>query len=142
MMTTADEEAYQHNEAAHTEEAVSKGHAVQTHGGGPMRIPSRPPWSLQFNSPFLRQDADRVATRLKRDFARTQLNIEFFAILDEKSLEERTALVVDAKHSRQDGREGVQTARQPFEEVNAVLVCWSIGEGSIGEALTNGAPER
>ena len=39
-------------------------------------------------------------------------------------------------------RGGFATVRQPFEEVNAVLGAWSIGEGSLEEALEEGASAR
>lgn len=115
---------------------------MQTHGGGPMKTPSRPPWSEDVQSVFRGRNVEEVAKGVKESFADTELDVRYCAILDEKSLQDSTAIIAQIKLVQNEDMAGCTTVRQPFEEVNAALGAWSIGEGSLEEALEDGAPAR
>ena len=81
------------------------------------------------------------------DFLSTELNdttlleTEYCAIIDEKSLQDRSALLVVQKEGEQDEDEPrYVTVRLPFEEVNAALDCYSVGELGPEDHLASGAP--
>ena len=142
IITTKDKAAYQHDQSDPTPEEVRTSAPGQTQGGGLTRTPSSPPWSVEFRSPFLRQSPEQVA-----DFLSTELNdttlleTEYCAIIDEKSLQDRSALLVVQKEGEQDEDEPrYVTVRLPYEEVNAALGCYSVGELAPEDHLANGAP--
>lgn len=115
---------------------------MRTRGGGPIKTPSRPPWSEDLKSVFCAQNAEDVANGVRESFAGTKLEIDYCAILDENSLQDSTAIIVRTKPVQGQDVPRFATVRQPFEEVNAALGAWSIGEGSLEEALEEGAPAR
>jgi hypothetical protein len=142
MITTTDKSAYQHDESNPTPEEARRGVNAQTQGGGPMKTPTRPPWSMEFQSSFLGQSPEEVADFVSKELSGTILETEYCAIIDEKSVQDRSALLVRAG-GHQDGDEPkFVTVRQPFEEINAALGCYSIGELDPEEHLANGAPSR
>lgn len=113
---------------------------MRTQSGGPMKTPSRLPWPEDVQSLFRGQSAEEVAKGVRESFAGTKLEIDYCVILDEKSLQDSTAIIARMKRAQSEDDPGFATVRQPFEEVNAALGAWSIGEGSLEEALEEGAP--
>lgn len=105
-----------------------------------MKTPSRLPWSEDVQSVFHGQSAEEVAKGVRESFAGTKLEIDYCAILDEKSLQDSTAIIARTKQAQSEGEPGFATVRLLFEEVNAALGAWIIGEGSLEEALEEGAP--
>lgn len=142
IITTKNALAYQIDESAPSPEEARQGALVRTQGGGPMKTPSRLPWSEDVQSVFRGQSAEEVAKGVRESFASTKIEIDYCAILDEKSLQDSTAIVARTKRAQSEDEPGFATVRQPFEEVNAALGAWSIGEGSLEEALEEGAPAR
>ena len=115
---------------------------MQTQGGEPMRTPSRPPWSMEFQSSFLGQSPEEVADFVSKELNDTILETGYCAIIDEKSLQDRSALLVWVGGHQDNEEPKFITVRQPFGEINAVLGCYSIGELDPEEHLANGAPSR
>jgi hypothetical protein len=97
---------------------------------------------MEFQSSFLGQSPEEVADFVSKELSGTILETEYCAIIDEKSVQDRSALLVRAG-GHQDGDEPkFVTVRQPFEEINAALGCYSIGELDPEEHLANGTPSR
>ncbi|KAM0689393.1 hypothetical protein Q7P36_011471 [Cladosporium allicinum] len=123
IITTKDKAAYQYDESDPNHEKAHGSTPGQTQGGGPMITPSRPPWSMEFRSPFLRQSPEQVADFLSKEFNdTTSLETGYCAIIDEKSLRDRSALLVVQKEGQQDEDEP------------------SIGELGPEDHLASGAP--
>lgn len=107
-----------------------------------MTVPSRPPWTLGFRSPFQGARSDEVAKVVRSGYKGTRLNREYCAVLDERSLRDRTAIIARIKEEDpKNGNMSIIRVRQPFNEVNAILEASSIGEGSLEELIANGAEE-
>jgi hypothetical protein len=97
---------------------------------------------MEFQSSFLGRSPEEVVNFVSKELIDTILETGYCAIIDEKSVQDRSALLVRVG-GHQDGHEpGFVTVRQPFEEVNAALGCYSIGELDPEEHLANGAPSR
>ncbi|KAI7183976.1 hypothetical protein KC363_g7942 [Hortaea werneckii] len=142
IITTKDASAYQIDESAPSPEEARQRALVRTQGGGPMKTPSRPPWSEDVKSVFRSHTPREVAKGIRESFAGTKLEIDYCAILDENSLQDSTAIIARTKPAQSEDVPGFATVRQSFEEVNAAIGAWSIGEGSLEEALEEGAPAR
>jgi hypothetical protein len=97
---------------------------------------------MEFRPPFLGQSPEEVADFMSEEFKDTLLETGYCAIIDEKSLRDRTALLVRIGGHQADDEPKFVTVRQPFEEVNAALGCYSIGELDPEEHLASGAPPR
>ena len=97
---------------------------------------------MEFRSPFLRQSPEQVADFLSKEFTDTTLlETGYCAIIDEKSLRDRSALLVVHREGQQnDDEPRYVTVRLPYEEVNAALGCYSVGELAPEDHLANGAP--
>ena len=108
-----------------------------------MKTPSRPPWSMEFGSPFLNQSPEQVADFINKEFNDTTLETKYCAVIDERSLGDRSALLLVRTEALYDDDERrYVTVRLPFGEVNAALGCYSVGELDPEEHLANGAPLR
>jgi hypothetical protein len=143
IITTKDKAAYQNDESDPKQEEARRGALVRTQGGGPMKTPSRPPWSMEFQSPFLGLSPEQVADAISKGFNNTVLETKYCTIIDEKSLQDGSALLMKIGAGRPDDNEPkLVTVRQPFGEVNAALGCYSIGELDPEEHLAGGAPSR
>lgn len=79
---------------------------------------------------------------MSKELNDTLLDTKYCAIIDEKSLRDRSALLVQIKGSHDDNEPNCITVRQPFEEVNAALGCYAVGELDPEEHLASGAPSR
>lgn len=84
--------------------------------------PSQPPLE-PFASPFLGQPVEAVAQRLR------STDVCFFAVLDERSAADETALVVASGA----GGGGIQTVRATFDEVQRLLTALDVGSLGIEE---------
>lgn len=109
-----------------------------------MRVPSRPPWTHTFQSPFLEKGAEDVAKILREaEDAPGHLNRKYCAILDEQSEKDRTVLLVKTQRSGEDnlpsGCENweIVKVREEWKEANAVLQSASAGVSSLEEILWN-----
>lgn len=110
-----------------------------------MKTPSRPPWSTEVQSPFLGFSQEQVAECLKQDFRDTVLQVKYWAVLDEKSLSDRRAILVQTEGpfpevEGDDSEPSILTVRVPFERVNASLACYDVGETDIYEDLQDCPP--
>jgi hypothetical protein len=143
IITTKNKAAYQNDEPDPKQEEARRGALVRTQGGGPMKTPSRPPWSMEFQSPFLGLSPEQVAEFVSKELNDTILETRYCAIIDGKSLQDRSAPLVKIGGGRPEYDEPkLVTVRQPFGEVNAALGCYSIGELDPEEHLAGGAPSR
>jgi hypothetical protein len=98
---------------------------------------------MEFQSPFLGLSPEQVAEFVSEELNDTILETRYCAIIDGKSLQDRSALLVKIGGERpEDDEPKLVTVRQPFGEVNAVLGCYSIGELDPEELLAGGAPSR
>ena len=147
LITTTDWSQYERNEARLDPEEAKKQHVkYRTHGGGPMRIPSRPPWqeNNDFESPFLDATPEHVATALRgAEGAPGDLSRNYCVILDRQTTEDRTALLVKTKRDEADnlppGNEetSIVKVRETFKEANGLIASASVGVGSLVEILWN-----
>jgi hypothetical protein len=141
IIITKDKSAYQHDESDPTPSEARRSAPVQTQGGGPMRTPSRPPWSMDLRPPFLGQSPEEVANFLSKGFNDTLLETGCCAIIDEESLQDGSALLVVQKGGHQDdGGPNLIAVRLPFAEINAALGCYSVGELDPEDHLASDAP--
>lgn len=131
IITSRDRAAYQHDESKPSKEEIARGMRVKTQGGGPMKTPSRPPWKVDFSPPFLNKSPEEVAKVLRYELDNTLLGLDYCAIIDVKSLQDRRALVMHTV--KPEDEHEYKMVRVPFEEVNAVLVCCSIGETDLDD---------
>ena len=145
LITTTDWSRYADNEAdLDPEEAKKQGAKHRTHGGGPMKVPSRPPWKDEFESPFLKQTPEDVAEALRsiQDDAR-QLLRDYCVILNSQTVEDRTALLVKTARSEADQlppgheEEPIVKVRETFQEVNGLITSASAGVSSLAKTLWN-----
>jgi hypothetical protein len=144
-ITTTDWSQYSKNEAKLDSEEAKKQHAKYlTHGGGPMKVPSRPPWSKDFESPFLDQAPEDVAGALRAaEGAPGDLSRDYCIILDLQTIEDRTALLVKTKKDEGDnlppgyGETPIVKVRESFKEANGLVVSASVGVSFLVETLWN-----
>jgi hypothetical protein len=147
LITTTDWSQYEKNEVRLDLSEASKQRAkYRTHGGGPMRIPSRPPWqeNNDFESPFLDATPEHVATALRgAEGAPGDLSRNYCVILDRQTAVDRTALLVKTKRDGADnlppGNEDtpIVKVRETFKEANGLIASASVGVGSLVETLWN-----
>jgi hypothetical protein len=98
---------------------------------------------MESRPPFLGQSPEEVADFMIMGFEDTLLETGYCAIIDEKSLRDRNALLVVQKGGHQDdGGPNFVTVRLPFAEVNAALGCYSVGELDPEDHLASDAPSR
>lgn len=114
-----------------------------------------PPWTQEFNSPFLgmnplevasllREEATFPPYKLERPDGDKVVSTEYCAILDYQTLSDRkTALIVRTRRelgenlpSELDHSPIVQ-CRMNWEDVEQSLAAWSIGDGSMEETVWN-----
>lgn len=138
LITTTDWSQYRKNEAA---KQLTK---YRTHGGGPMRIPSRPPWKDEFESPFLNQTPENVAEALRAaDSAPGDMSREYCIILDRQTTEDRTALLVKTEKAEGENlppgheKTPIVKVRETFKEANGLITSASVGVGSLVGTLWN-----
>ena len=147
LITTTDRSQYERNEARLDPEEAKKQHVkYRTHGGGPMRIPSRPPWqeNNDFESPFLDATPEHVATALRgAEGAPGDLSRNFCVILDRQTAEDRTALLVKTKRDETDNlppgieETSIVKVRETFKKANGLIASASLGVNSLIEMLWN-----
>jgi hypothetical protein len=146
LITTTDWSQYEKNEARLDPEEAKKQHVkYRTHGGGPMRIPSRPPWKYDsFESPFLDATPEHVAEALRAaQGIPGDLSRSYCIILDRQTTEGRSVLLVKTKRDEADnlppGNEETRivTVRETFKEANGLIVSVSVGVSSLVNALWN-----
>jgi hypothetical protein len=145
LITTTDWSQYVGNEVKLDPSEAKKQHAkYRTHGGGPMRVPSRPPWSDDFESPFLDQTPEDVAGALRAaEGAPGDLSRDYCIVLDLQTTEDRTVLVVKTKKDEGDnlppGHEetSIVGVREIFGEANGLVVSASVGVSSLVGTLWN-----
>lgn len=146
MITTTDWSRYEKNEARlDPEEAKKHEHAKYcTYGGGPMKVPSRPPWKEDddFESPFLDASPEQVAEALRG--AEGALSRNYCVVLDRQTTEDRTALLVKTKRDEADDlppgsdqETPIVKVRETFKEANGLIASASVGVGSLVEILWN-----
>ncbi|KAK4505936.1 hypothetical protein PRZ48_003901 [Zasmidium cellare] len=126
------------------EEAASRHSNVLTHGGGPMRVPSRPPWTEDFDSPFVHHTPEDVAKILREaDGIPRHLFKDYCIIMDEQTWDDRTVLLVKSKRSLGErlppgyDDSPIVNVRESFKEVNGIVQAVSVGQGSLAEILWN-----
>ena len=149
MITTTDWSRYEKNEARlDPEEAKKHEHAKYcTYGGGPMKVPSRPPWKEDddFESPFLDATPEQVAEALRgAEGAPGDLSRDYCVILDRQTTVDRTALLVKTKRDEADNlapgsdqETPIVKVRESFKEANGLIASASLGVGSFVETLWN-----
>ena len=146
LITTTDWSQYKKNEAKLDPEEAKKQHAkYRTHGGGPMRVPSRPPWKDDdFKSPFLDAAPEQVAESLRAaEGAPGDLSRDYCIILDRQTTDDRTALLVKTKRDETDnlppGNEeaAIVKVRETFKEANGLVTSASTGVSSLTKTLWN-----
>ena len=149
MITTTDWSRYEKNEARlDPEEAKKHEHAKYcTYGGGPMKVPSRPPWKEDddFESPFLDASPEQVAEALRgAEGAPGDLSRDYCVILDRQTKVDRTALLVKTKRDEADNlapgsdqETPIVKVRESFKEANGLIASASLGVGSFVETLWN-----
>ncbi|THX59266.1 hypothetical protein D6D06_02203 [Aureobasidium pullulans] len=123
----------------------SEGHGIEilSHGGGPMRVPSRPPWTISFKSPFLNQRAEEVANMLASTQGEAKgLDMRYCVIIDEQTLEDKTVLLVktwrdEGSKLPKDDDSPIVRCRVSFEDANACVQSFSVGHGSLEELVWN-----
>ena len=146
LITTTDWSRYEKNEARlDPEEAKKHEHAKYcTYGGGPMKVPSRPPWKEDddFESPFLDASPEQVAEALRG--AEGALSRNYCVVLDRQTTEDRTALLVKTKRDEADDlppgsdqETPIVKVRETFKEANGLIASASVGVGSLVEILWN-----
>lgn len=109
-----------------------------------MRIPSRPPWKDEFESPFLDQTPQDVAEALRAaEDAPGDLSREHCIMLDRQTTEDRTALLVQTKRAEGDNlppgheKTPIVTVRETFKEANGLITSASVGVSSLVGTLWN-----
>lgn len=116
---------------------------------------SVPPWTQEFETPFLGMSPLEVANMLREEatfppYSKEQPNgdkvvsTEYCAILDEQTLNDgKTALLVRTRRALGENLPGeldqspIVEYRMNWEDVNQSLSAWSIGSGSMEELLWN-----
>lgn len=108
-----------------------------------MRIPSRPPWTAEFASPFLHQRPEKVAKILlsAQETARP-LDVRYCIILDQQTVEDKTVLLVKTARGvdsnlPMDNDSPIVQCRVGFCDANACLQSFSVGQGSLEELVWN-----
>ena len=146
LITTTDWSQYEKNEAKLDPEEAKKQHAkYRTHGGGPMKVPSRPPWKDDdFKSPFLDAAPEHVAEALRAaEGVLGDLSRDYCVILDRQTTEDRTALLVKTKRDETDnlppGNEetSIVKVRETFQEANGLITSAESGVSSLVKTLWN-----
>jgi len=145
LITTTDWSRYANNEAELDPEEARKQHAkYRSHGGGLMRVPSRPPWEIHFESPFLDQTPEDVAGTLRAaDGAPGDLSRDYCIILDWQTIQDRTALLVKTKRAEGDNlapgheKTPIVKVRESFKEANGLITSASVGVSSLVGTLWN-----
>ena len=92
--------------------------------------PTHPPVDL-FSSPFNGKDASQCCRLVRETTQQNQsdLNYEYLVILDKRSSEDSTALVVVSF----DEEKKIQSVRAVYEVVNVILLSMSAGVGAMSE---------
>ena len=148
LITTTEWSQYERNEARLDPEEAEKQHVkYRTHGGGPMKVPSRPPWKEDddFESPFLDATPEQVAEALRgAEGAPGDLSRDYCVILDRQTTVDRTALLVKTKRDEADNlppgsdqETPIVKVRESFKEANGLIASASLGVGSFVETLWN-----
>lgn len=147
LITTTDWSQYENNEARLDPEEAKKQRAkYRTHGGGPMRVPSRPPWKNDddFESPFLDATPEHVAEALRAaESVPGDMSRDYCIILDRKATEDRTALLVKTKRDEadklplEDEDTSIVKVRETFKEANGLVTSASVGVSSLVQTLLN-----
>lgn len=112
-----------------------------------------PPWTQEFNSPFLGMSPLEVASllrdkatfppyKLERPNGDEIVSTGYCAILDHQSLSDRkTALLVRTRRELGENLPGeldhspIVQCRMSWEDVEQSLAAWSIGDGSMEETM-------
>ncbi|KAF3767840.1 hypothetical protein M406DRAFT_328895 [Cryphonectria parasitica EP155] len=100
----------------------------------PTSTPPRTPPTEPFTSPYAGmapQDLIQIFTAQLSGAATTHYNKTYFAILDERTLQDESALLVALK--KDDGANGFETVRVTFEQVQKLLIAWDVACGSVEE---------
>lgn len=141
-MTTLEKSAYQHVESLDSESSSGRAalnHLVPLQGSRPTKTPSRPPWTLAFESPFAGESPEEITKAIRERFRETLLDTMFCAVLDKRSKEERCAILMQTHDfpavDGQDEEPGYITVRVPFQKVAVSLGCYGLGEGDIYDDL-------
>jgi hypothetical protein len=145
LITTTDWSQYSKNEAKLSPSEAKDQHVkYRSHGGGPMRVPSRPPWNEEFESPFLDQTPEEVAGALRAaEGAEGEMSREYCVILDLRTMEDRTVLLVKTEKDKGDdlppghGETPIVKVRESFKEANGLVVSASVGVSSLVGTLWN-----
>lgn len=145
LITTTDWSEYSRNEARlDPEEAKKQQIKYRTHGGGLMKVPSRPPWGDDFQSPFLDHTPEDVAEALRgAEGAPGDLEKDFLVILDQQTTRDRTALLVKTQRSEVDklprghDESPIVKIRETFKEANGLIASASAGVSSLVTTLYN-----
>lgn len=109
-----------------------------------MRVPSRPPWNDEFESPFLDQTPEDVAKTLRAaQSAPGDMSRDYCIILDRQTTEDRTALLIKTKRAKEDvlppgyDKTPIVKVRESFKEANGLIASASAGVSSLIETLWN-----
>ena len=146
LITTTDWYQYEKNEARLDPEEAKKQRAkYRTHGGGPMKVPSRPPWKDDdFESPFLYATPEHVAEALRAaKGVPGGLSRDYCIILDRQTTEDRTALLIKTKRDEAENmppgneKTPIVKVRETFKEANGLITSASVGVSSLVQTLWN-----
>jgi hypothetical protein len=109
-----------------------------------MKTPSRPPWTMPFETPFKHQSPEDIAQILQnaQDMP-SYMSKSFCVILDVQTLEDKSVLLVKTSRGPEsnlprENQSSIVKYRSSFEEANSIMQGVCIGEGSLEELLWNG----
>jgi hypothetical protein len=88
-----------------------------------MKMPSCPPWTTRFETPFQNQSPDQIAQT--QDML-SDMSKSFWFILDPQTLEDKSVLLVETSRGPESSLPGgnqssVVKYRSSFEEANSIM---------------------
>lgn len=108
-----------------------------------MESPSRPPWTMRFETPFLNQNPKDIAQTLRHaEGLLSSMNKEFCIVLDRQTTQDKSVLLVRTSRGPEsnlpsDNGSPIVQCRTSFEQANSIIQGVCIGEGSLEEMLWN-----
>jgi len=143
VITTQDWSQYCDEARLSPKEARKQGQVAIPRGGGPMKSPSRPPWTTSFETPFRNQDPESIAQFLQNagDMP-SDMEKRYCIILDERTFQDKSVLLVKTSRGPEsnlpeNNQSPIVQYRSSFEDANAILQTVCVGQGSLEAELWN-----
>lgn len=146
MITTLDWPQYRDEARLSSKEARKQGQVVMPRGGGPMRSPSRPPWTIRFETPFKNQEPEDIAHFLQNAKGMpSSMEKRYCVIMDERTQQDKKVLLVKTSRGPEsnlpeNNKSPIVQYRSSFGEANAILQTVCVGQGSLEAVLWNAHP--